>query len=90
MKPGDLFEWVYKSTLKSVRKNEKLYTSLMNKWVPCDGLCLCVGVNKNVVYWLSKHGLLQVIVVLDEPEIRWIDAQIASVYEHAVLPKIQS
>ncbi len=86
IKPGDIFEWVYSSTQKSVRKHERLYTSLLIKWVPCDGLCLCIGINRDTIYWFSKHGVFEV-KLFHKSDLRWIDAQIAS---DTVIPRIRT
>ncbi len=56
--PGDLFEWVYKVTLQPVYKDAELYSSAMNKWVPCDGLYLCVGIKDYIIHWISSEGLV--------------------------------
>lgn len=58
MQPGDLFQWVYWSNNKSVNKGEKIYLYAMEKWVPCFGLCLCVGINDDSIYWISGKMLL--------------------------------
>lgn len=56
IKPGDLFEWAYKHNKRSVFKHEQLHSSYMGKWVPCDGLCLCVAIN-DTIYWISNEGI---------------------------------
>lgn len=57
IKPGDLFEWVYKYTNTTVLKNEVLYSFTMNKYVPCYGMCLCIGINKDIIHWISDKRL---------------------------------
>lgn len=57
LKPGDLFEWVYKDDNSSVAEDEELYSYIMGKWVLCSGLCFCVGGNHNVIHWVSNNGL---------------------------------
>ncbi len=62
IKPGDLFEWIYKDDNDNspVVKNEKLYSYAMEKWVPCGGLCLCIGINENIIHCVSANGLFHV------------------------------
>ncbi len=59
IKPGDLFEWVYENDNSSVDKGVELYSYTMSKWVPCSGLCLCVGVSVNIIHWVSDNGLFR-------------------------------
>jgi hypothetical protein len=53
IKPGNLFEWVYKHNNESVVQDTKLYSYVMEKYIPCNGLCLCVGIKQNVIYSIS-------------------------------------
>ena len=59
LKPGDLFDWVYKSANEPVLPNEELWSSLMDQWVPIDGPepMLCIGITDEVIVWLSAKGL---------------------------------
>ena len=59
LKPGDLFDWVYKSANEPVLPNEELWSSLMDQWVPIDGPepMLCIGIMDEVFVWLSVKGL---------------------------------
>lgn len=57
IKPGDLFEWVHCYTEKSVSTDEKLFSDVMQQWIPCGGVCLCIGVNNRVIYWISVKGI---------------------------------
>jgi hypothetical protein len=57
IKPGDLFEWVYKYGAERIRKDENLYSTVMKKYVPCTGRCLCVGAKGEIIYWISASGL---------------------------------
>ncbi len=63
IKPGDLFEWVYMFNNASVQIGEELYSYPMGKYVPCSGLCLCVGINADIIHWVSDQGLFRA----DEP-----------------------
>ncbi len=53
IKPGDLFEWVYKGNNTPVLKDEELYSYTMRKWILAGGLCLCVGIDENIIHWVS-------------------------------------
>lgn len=66
IKPGDLFEWVYRCNNKSVLHNEKLYSYTMSKHVLCSGVCLCIGINDNIIYWFSNNRLLHARVTTAE------------------------
>ncbi len=57
IKPGDLFEWVYKRNNEHVHMGEELYSYALAKRIPCAGLCLCVGINDGVIYWISNERL---------------------------------
>lgn len=56
-KKGDLFIWVYERDNEPVRINEELYSTVMEKCIPCDGLCFCVYVCKKEFWWIS-NGML--------------------------------
>lgn len=57
MKPGDMIEWVDKtSTL--VHKREELWSSVMYKWVPVGGTThLLIALNDDNLTWLNDKGL---------------------------------
>lgn len=57
IKPGDLFEWVYKYNNSPVVKDEELFPGVNVNLIPCFGLCLCVGFKGDVIYWVSNKGL---------------------------------
>jgi hypothetical protein len=58
IKPGDLFEWVYaREPRERAIKIEELYSNTMGKWIPCSGLCLCIGVSRINIHWTSDKGL---------------------------------
>lgn len=56
IKPGDLFQWIYTYTNQLVDEGEVIYSYIMKKWVLCSGLCLCVSINDNIIYWVSDKG----------------------------------
>ncbi len=60
IKPGDLFRFVYVHDNSPVIKNEELYSYSMGKWVPCGGLCLCVGINTDNIHWFYGGQLFRV------------------------------
>ncbi len=58
IKIGDLFEWTTVHTGdKHVYKNVKLYSSTMQSWIPCDGLCICIEYKEGILHWVSTEGL---------------------------------
>lgn len=60
IKPGDLFEFVYEHSNSFVHKDEELWSDMMKKYVPCSGVCLCIGINQNDIHWVSNRGLFNV------------------------------
>ncbi len=58
VKPGDLFQWMW-----LVRQDRwkptgrELYSHTMEKYVPCNGMCLCISVENAVIHWIY-NGLL--------------------------------
>ncbi len=58
IKPGDMFEWVYKHVLFPLVPSEMIYTFTLNTRIPCHGLHLCVGVTDNCIHWLSNTGVI--------------------------------
>lgn len=67
IKPGDLFQWVYRRDNKPARQYEKLFSHSMGKHVSCSGVCLCVGINNDIIYWVSSKVLLQARITLGPP-----------------------
>lgn len=63
MKPGDLIEWVYKNG-KVVDKDEELWSSPEDRWVPIGGTKyhLVVSVDENKYSWLNDDGLFHAYV----------------------------
>lgn len=57
IEPGDLFEWVYVGDNSPAIAIEEVYSNTMQKWIPCSGLCLCIGINHNKIHWTSDKGL---------------------------------
>lgn len=60
IKPGDIFEWVYKHVQQALAPSEKIYTFTLNTTVPCHGLHLCIGLANNCIIWLSNTGIIYV------------------------------
>ena len=59
IRPGDLFDWVYKNTNEPVLPNEKLFSTAMDCWVPIGGPepMLCIGITDEMIVWVSAKGL---------------------------------
>jgi len=53
--PGDSIEWFYKLGGR-VRKEAKVYSRRMNRWVPLEQLSLVIAVNDEEITWLSTTG----------------------------------
>lgn len=70
IKPGDLFEWVYTGDNSPTIKDEELYSHILVKWIPCNGLCLCVGLNDKVIHWISNNWVFSAFVAPSPPGIR--------------------
>ena len=71
IKPGDLFEWIYKGNNLSVFSEDELYSYAMEKYVPCSGLCLCVGISADIIYWVSIKGLFHTRDVAEWSKLGW-------------------
>lgn len=56
-KPGDLFEWVYKSNNSPMQPGENLYSSMSDRWISGADMCLCIGIYDNIIHWISKQML---------------------------------
>lgn len=58
MVPGDVIEWVYKSSNKVVDKDEELWSSTMEQWVPI-GSCfthILISIENEQMSWLNEQG----------------------------------
>ena len=64
IRPGDLFDWVYKNTNEPVQPNERTWSSPMDQWIPIGGPepMLCIGITDEVIVLLSAKGLFQIRV----------------------------
>ena len=63
VKPGDLFRWTRIYDLSCVDAYDTLFSNNMQKLIPCNGLCLCVGIKQNVIYWICESGLFEANVM---------------------------
>jgi hypothetical protein len=61
IKPGDLIEWAYLRTRSLVCKNETLWSSVDEKWVPIGSELthLCVSCDGKIITWLNEKGLFR-------------------------------
>ena len=57
MKPGDMIEWVYKSSARPVSKSETIWSSTMKQWVPVGEPSLLISITDEVYTWLNSEGL---------------------------------
>ena len=63
IKPGDLFQWECLDTRESVPSDAETFSTTLKKWIPCGGLCLCVGHVKIMgyecydFYWVLRDKL---------------------------------
>lgn len=59
MEPGDMIEWVYKFSGELVHKDETLWSSVMERFVPVGSKMahLLVLVNDETFSWLNEKGL---------------------------------
>ena len=55
--PGDMVEWVYQSTGKPVKKDEELYSTTMEDWVPIGAPVFLVAATDETFSWLTPKGL---------------------------------
>lgn len=60
IQPGDLFTFAYRVDGAFASKYEILCSVLMDDWIPCGGLCLCIGTKDDVIHWISEHGIFRV------------------------------
>jgi len=58
-KSGDFIEWVEMCGGKLVDKDEELYSTIENKWVPIGSnlVHMCINVEDDVYTWLNEKGL---------------------------------
>jgi hypothetical protein len=61
IKPGDLIEWVYRTKNETVCKDETLWSSQEQKWVPIgSGLThKCVFCDEKTYKWSNQRGLFR-------------------------------
>lgn len=59
MVPGDLIEWVYKSSHMVVDKDEEMWSTLMHDWVPIgSGLVhTLISIDNEQITWMNEEGL---------------------------------
>ncbi len=57
MKPGDMIEWIYKSSGNVVVPDEEIWSTPMKRWVPIGGQALLISIVKDVYVWLSDKRL---------------------------------
>ncbi len=57
IQPGDLFQWVYKSSNIPIAEDASIYSHTVNKYVPSGGLCLCIGTTDELFFWICKYGV---------------------------------
>lgn len=59
MNPGDIIEWVYKSSCNAVDCNERLWSSTMERCVPIGSELThtLVSIVKEQICWLNERGL---------------------------------
>jgi len=62
IKPGDLIEWVYKNDHVLVHKDEILWSTIEEKYVPIGSslIHMCVSCDDETYSWLNKRGLFSV------------------------------
>ena len=72
IQPGDLFQWMW--LVRQDRRKptgRELYSHTMEKYVPCSGLCLCVGISADIIYWVSIKGLFHTRDVAEWSKLGW-------------------
>lgn len=55
IKPGDLFRFVYLTDNDDV-KSDEIFSGQMNRWISCDRMCLCIGLDKKNIYWIDSDN----------------------------------
>ena len=64
MKPGDMIEWTYKHSGELVHKDEILWSSVMERFVPVGSemFHFLVSINDETFSWLNEKGLFHACV----------------------------
>ena len=57
MKPGDMIEWVDRSSGNVIRHNEEIWSTPMKQWVPVGGIAFLISITEDTYMWLSDKGL---------------------------------
>ena len=59
MKSGDMIEWMYKFSGELVHKDETLWSSVMERFVPVGSemVHFLVSVNDETYSWINENGL---------------------------------
>jgi len=52
MKPGDMIEWRYESSDKPIARDEYVWSSVMNRWLPIGGVHLLISRDNDELTWL--------------------------------------
>lgn len=53
---GQVFEFVYAASSISVNCNEKLWSSIENRWIRCSGIHILVSKKNDVVVFMNSKG----------------------------------
>lgn len=59
--PGDMIEWVYEYNNAVVDKNENLWSSTMNQFIPIGAPSLLISVTEDKFSFLSEKGLFHAL-----------------------------
>lgn len=59
MVPGDLIEWVYRSSGNVVLDDEALWSSVTNKWVPIGSSYIhtLIAIDDRQICWVNSMGV---------------------------------
>jgi hypothetical protein len=59
IKPGDLIEWIYEGSYKLVSHDEKLWSTLLQRYVPIGSelVHILIAVDNDRLVWLNSKGL---------------------------------
>jgi hypothetical protein len=60
MKPGDWIEFVLKHYFTPVRREEQLWSTLMNKWIPIYGNFLLISDNDKSIIFMQNGTIYQI------------------------------
>jgi hypothetical protein len=73
MHPGDIVEWYYKRSSEVVDLTERLWSSVMRKWVPIGGLHLLISyVDCTLTFMPLGHHVEELFLThLKEDDIWW-------------------